>query len=160
MYGLGWLFTFVRFIAENAGGRSQPVEPLIGSYEELSKGFATLTENLTSQISSLNRALAEAFKERKQLKKHYGTEYGKVKKEIDDCNKHRTELQDRVVKLEENARKEKNYTHDRVHEFENFIDFLEIDLTSAGIEPTAVAAILKRIRDRREAQYQQDSPSI
>ncbi len=150
MYGFGWLITLFQFLAEHMPGArryiaEQPVEPLLDGWEGLSRGNENLIKNLGKRIE--------------HLEKQNGKLEGKIdglEREVAECHTNRQELQKRVETLEENARKEKLYTHDRVHEFENFMDFLELDLRSANIEPTAVAAILQRLRDRRDAQYPHD----
>ncbi len=154
MYGFGWLITLFQFLAAHMPGSrqfiaDQPVEPLLDGWEGLSKGNENLIKNLGNRLKHLEG----------QNEKLEGRING-LEKEVADCNTHRRELQLSVEKLESNARKEKRYTHDRVHEFENFMDFLEYDLKSVGIEATAVAGILERMRQRRDSQYPHDHPSI
>ncbi len=142
MYGFGWLITALEFCTKFLHRERGDAEPLIVGYGDLTGGQQHFIKTLVNRLDQLEERLERS------------------EKDVEDCNSDRTELKKRVEVLEAKAVKEKIYTHDRVHEFENFMDFLELDLKSANIEVTAITAILQRLRDRRDAQYPREYPSI
>ncbi len=149
MYGFGWLITALEFCTRFLHRERGDSEPLIDGYGNLTGGQQHFIKTLERRLDQLEKS-NERLNERLE----------RSEKDVEDCNSDRTELKKRVEVLEAKAVKEKNYTHDRVHEFENFMDFLELDLKSANIEVTAITAILQRLRDRRDAQYPREYPSI
>lgn len=72
--------------------------------------------------------------------------------ESTECNRHREDLQAQVTALINLSAEDHRYAHDRVHEFENFIQFVERDLKENGIEPSAILGIVSRIKERQDEQ--------
>jgi hypothetical protein len=115
-----------------------PAEALVEGLEDLNKASKALIRSFVKRVEHLEREVNQKFKI-----------IEKLEDEVRICDEHREQLQSRVELLEEQQKQESTYAHDRVHEFENFMEFLEMDLKAAGIEPVMLAGVLTRVRQRQ-----------
>lgn len=93
--------------------KRERIEPVIEGYDELVGGQQGFIEALKASIDALNKSIsalqheqAESIRLRKRLAKRLGLavrEIKKLTKEVEECNKHRQQLEDRVKTLETNS---------------------------------------------------------
>ncbi len=161
MHWIAWAVAFFGRMVGRPSADAIPeiVVPVLSAYEELKDGLTKLVASLEGQVASLNRASAECVRDRKKLSKQFGTQIGRFKKEIDDCNQHRTELQKSVNELKA---REVPYTHGHMHFIKDYLHALELDLTAKGIEPIARKEMLQKqeeyLRQQQET-YQRLNPT-
>src|SRR5690349_3864060 len=117
--GFDWFFKLLAFVGQFVGlSRREPnIEPLLDGYEGLSRENAKLIRSLGKRIEHLED----------QNERLIATVEKNVA-DIEECNRHRGDLQATVDELQATVEELKAYAHSRVHEFENFSKFLAEDL--------------------------------
>jgi chromosome segregation ATPase len=158
MWGFGWLITLLEFFTKFLHGNRGDAEPLIDGYGDLTGGqqhFINNLEERITEVEKINRKLLKAMRIRRRRTRALEEKVRGLTTENVECEKRCAELTRRVAALEDKAKQERDYAHDHVHEFEEFMSHLTKDLEVAGIEPAASASVLRRVRER---QVMRDTP--
>jgi seryl-tRNA synthetase len=150
MWVVSWIPGLLQFLGELLHlRRKEPnMEPIVEGFESLAEKQDGFIKRLEDRQVVFEKALAESIRDRDHIKKLLGKKIGKLTREVKECRQDREKLQERIETLEAAAKTEKDYTHDRVHEFENFMKFLSEDLMAVGIEPERAASVLRLQEER------------
>jgi hypothetical protein len=155
MPGLGWVFSLLEKLLPVFFRKKEPVELVVDGFSDLTDGQQNFIKSLEARVTDLEKSnleLQKAMKVRRRRAKKLTGVIGACKKEIEECNKDRESLKERVLALELISKDEKDYAHDAAHLFEGYMKALEIDLESHGIKPDARESILKLQREREAAR--------
>jgi hypothetical protein len=153
-----WISWILQLVGSLFGrNKDVDVEPVLDGYEGLTVGQGKFIRQLETRQLIVEKALAESIRDRDAIKKKLGKAIGHLKREsklqkeaIEECNRDRERLQRRIVTLEEARIEDHDYAREYGHAFNNLLVSIEVDLREHGIEPTAIAHVIKTLNEHRQ----------